>query len=135
MPGGSAEYAGWIRCLCWLAMLSGNADYFLYAVSLCWLDGYASNTDCLAMLAKPAGCLCWLYWLAILCSVAGNFGCGRWLPMLYMLAGYAGLCLIMPANHASWLPNLAFLPGFLCWPSCLAAGNACCVGWLAGWLC
>jgi hypothetical protein len=37
----------------------------------------------------------------------------------------------MPANHASWLAISAFLPGFLCWHSFLAAGYGCSVSWLA----
>jgi hypothetical protein len=52
---------------------------------------------------------------------------------LCWLDGYASYadCLAMPAIHASWLANLAFLPGFLCWHSLLAAGYACCACWLA----
>jgi hypothetical protein len=128
ISGGFAEYAGWKRCLCWLAMLSGNADYFLYVGSLYWLDGYASYADCLAMLAKLAGCLSWLYWLGsysgyvlwleILAVLDGGLCCISWLAM------FVG-CLAMPAIHASWLAISAFLPGFLYWHSFLAAVWLC----------
>jgi hypothetical protein len=72
--------------------------YFLYAGSLYWLDGYASYADCLAMLAKLAACLSWLYWL-------GSFsGYVLWLEILALLDG--GLCCI------SW--RLCLLDAWLC---------------------